>query len=341
MTDRAAARTDFLARTGWASATVTPLPGDASFRRYFRVAEPTRHAMLMDAPPPNEDVRPFMAIASILLGMGYSAPRIYEAEPVAGFLLLEDLGDETYTRVLAKGADERALYALATDLLADLHQRFEPATASHIPDYSDEKLLTEASLLTDWFLPAVLCRPVPDDVRAEYLGLWAEHLHLARSGPDTLVLRDYHIDNLMLLPDRAGLAACGLLDFQDAVIGPAAYDLVSLIEDARRDIAPELRQAMRDRYLERVPDTNPDALDLSLAVLGAQRHAKVIGIFCRLALRDGKPLYVRHLPRLFRLIERSLRHPALARLEHWMNRHIPAALRTIPERLAAMPGASA
>jgi len=154
--------------------------------------------------------------------------------------------------------------------------------------------------------------------------------------PASLVLRDYHIDNLMRL-DRPGLAACGLLDFQDAVIGPVAYDLVSLIEDARRDVPADLRAAMRARYLTRRPGIDAEALDRAVAVLGAQRHAKVIGIFCRLAMRDGKPGYLHHLPRLWRMIARSLGHPDLRPMERWMDRHVPPDLRKAPDLAAAAP----
>lgn len=335
MTDllRAGRRTEFLAAAGWDAVQAEALPGDASFRRYFRLGDGMRRAMLMDAPPPQEDVRPFQHVARLLHGLDYSAPRILAADPEAGFLLLEDLGDATYTRVMAAGADESALYILATDLLVDLHQRFDDASGSGLPTYSDERLLTEAALLVDWFLPEATGMPVPDAVKADYLDLWHQVLPLARATPETLVLRDYHIDNLMWLPDRPGLKACGLLDFQDAVIGPAAYDLVSLIEDARRDIDPDLKSLCRARYLAGRPDLAAADLDLSLAVLGAQRHAKVIGIFCRLMRRDGKPVYLSHLPRLWRLIGESLAHPALKDLAGWLDRTVPPALRGIPESL--------
>ncbi len=329
MSPRDALREAFLAGHGWAGCRAEALPGDASFRRYFRLRHGGSEAMLMDAPPPRENVRPFLAVAGLLHALDCSAPRIFAADIESGFLLLEDLGDATYTRLIAAGADEVPLYALAVDLLADLHDRFDLGAAHGVPAYCDEKLLFEASLLTDWFLPAATGRPTPPESRAAYLAAWRALLPLARSVPDSLVLRDYHIDNLLLLP-RPGLAACGLLDFQDAVIGPVAYDLVSLIEDARRDVSPALRQAMRDRYLAARPSIDAAALDLSMAVLGAQRHAKVIGIFCRLAMRDGKPVYLHHLPRLWRMLARSLGHPALAGMERWMDRVIPPDLRRTP-----------
>jgi N-acetylmuramate 1-kinase len=293
-------RAEFLAGAGWGRAKLVPLPGDASARHYFRLIDRGRAAMLMDAPPP-EDVARFVRIARLLHTLDYSAPLILAADPAAGFLVLEDLGDRTYTRVIESGGDEEALYGLATDLLADLHDRFNPHGAYGVPAFSEDVMLEGVGRFLLWFLPSATGAPVADAVAAEFAAIWRRTLPLARIGPETLVLRDYHIDNLMLLEARPGLAACGLLDFQDAMIGPIAYDLVSLLEDARRDVPDPVRAAMRRRYLARRPGVDPAGFDQTLAVLGAQRHTRIIGTFCRLHLRDGKPGYLRHLPRLWRL----------------------------------------
>ena len=334
MSEREGKRLAFIAAAGWADATITALPGDASFRRYFRLAGHQGRTMLMDAPPPQEDVRPFQMIAAILAELDFSAPDIHAADPEAGFLLLEDLGDSTYTRLIAAGHDEAALYRLAGDTLAALHDRFEPARDRAVPPYSDAVFLREAALLTDWYLPEIAGAATPEAVRDDYLTRWAEVLQHARDVPASLVLRDYHIDNLMLLPDRDGVRACGLLDFQDALIGPVTYDIVSLIEDARRDVTPEVVDAVVERYLAAHPEIDRAAFERSLAILGAQRHAKVIGIFCRLMRRDGKPVYLKHLPRLWRLLERQLAHPVLAPLRDWFDTTIPPMLRGIPAGLA-------
>ncbi len=333
MSDRERRRMEFLAGAGWGRAKLEALPGDASARRYFRLADQGRRAMLMDAPPP-EDVGRFTRIARLLHRFDYSAPLILAADAEAGFLVLEDLGDRTYTKLIDSGGDEEALYGLAIDLLADLHERFDPDAAHGVPPYSDEILLEEAGRFILWFLPAATGAAVPDAAAAEFTELWRRVLPLARAVPDSLVLRDYHMANLMLLDERTGLQACGLLDFQDAVIGPITYDLVSLVEDARRDVSAPVRAVMCDRYAARRPQIDRAALDCSVAVLGAQRHTKVIGLFCRLCIRDGKPGYLRHLPRLWRLLETSLAHPALAELEGWMARHVPAPLRRIPAVLS-------
>jgi aminoglycoside/choline kinase family phosphotransferase len=231
---------------------------------------------------------------------------------------------------LNQGADEAELYALAVDLLVALHQRFKAAQAPFLPPYDETRLLNEAALLVDWFLPAVTGRPTEPALRESYLALWRRLLPLAEGAPATLVLRDYHVDNMILLPERADVARCGLLDFQDAVLGAASYDLVSLLEDARRDITPAIVDAMMERYLAAFPALDRAAFLASYAMLGAQRNCKIVGIFTRLCVRDNKPHYLTHIPRVWRLIEHDLRHPALAPLGDWLDRHVPASLRRIP-----------
>lgn len=332
MTNRESAIDAFLEGAGFGAAHRHPLPGDASFRRYVRLTGGPEPVLLMDAPPDREDVRPFIAVARHLAGLGFSAPRILAARPDDGLVLVEDFGDDTFTRLLAKGADERALYELAVDLLVALHRLPEARTTGiAVPIYDDERLLAEAQLLTEWYAPAVLGGPLDDAAVREYEALWRAAFPLARCVPDTLVLRDFHVDNLMRLPARAGVGACGLLDFQDAVIGPVAYDVVSLLGDARRDLAPGLRDAMTERYLAAFPEWDRAAFEAACAVLSAQRNAKIIGIFTRLLKRDGKPVYLRHIPRVWRLLEADLAHPALTPLRTWFAKHLPPEARRVPE----------
>ena len=331
MAEREAAIAAFLSASGWGDAKRQPLAGDASFRRYSRLERNGATAMLMDAPPPQEDVRPYLAVALTLRNLGFSAPAILAEEIPTGLLLIEDFGDDTYTRLLARKADEAELYALAIDVLVALHRGFAREAAPGLPPYDDTRLLNEAALLVDWYLPAITGQATPPDLRAGYLELWRGLFAQARTVPSSLVLRDYHVDNLMRIKGRGGLAACGLLDFQDAVLGPVTYDLVSLLEDSRRDIASDLVASMRERYLAAFSDLDHAAFDASFAVLGAQRHCKVIGIFTRLDRRDHKPRYLAHIPRLWRLIDGNLRHPALEPVKHWLSEHIPPELRRIPE----------
>ena len=331
MAERAAQIAAFLTAAGWQDGERRALADDASFRRYERLTQAERRAVLMDAPPPVEDVRPFLAVAALLRRFGLSAPTVFARDEANGLLLLEDLGDGTYTRLLADGADETALYGLAVDVLIHLQRRFDPLAAT-LPPYDEQRLLAEAALLVDWFLPAASGAPPPADWRESYLAAWRQVLPLAAGAAPTLVLRDYHVDNLMLLHERSGVAACGLLDFQDAVIGPASYDLVSLLEDARRDVARDLAAVMIERYLAAFPGVDRAAFMASYAVLGAQRNCKIVGIFTRLWKRDGKPQYLDHLPRVWRLVEQDVRHPALAPVAAWLARHVPPACRVLPSR---------
>jgi hypothetical protein len=308
---------------------VVLLAGDASFRRYYRLGGNGRSAILMDAPPPQEDVAPYIAVSKLLRRLGFSAPEVFAEDRTGGFLLIEDFGDDTYTRLLDRGADEPALYALAIDTLVELQCAVAAQGIPDLPPYDTDRLLAEAALLVDWYAPAALGGLLPQSRRDEYLDLWRSLLPQAAIAEDTLVLRDYHVDNLMLLRDHESVRSCGLLDFQDAVRGPPSYDLVSLIEDARRDIPVELCRQMFERYLAAFPALDRAAFMRSAAILAAQRNCKILGIFTRLWKRDGKPRYLIHLPRVWRLLEQDLAHPALAPIAGWLDRHLPPSARQI------------
>lgn len=320
----------FLAAAGWGGATRGKLADDASFRRYDRVRVNGTDAVLMDAPPDKEDVAPFVTVARSLQGLGLSAPRVLAEDRAKGFLLLEDLGDATYTRVLADGGDETALYALAIDTLIALHRRYDVEGGAAVPDYSAELLLNEATLFIDWYWPEIKGAPCPDQERDTFRALWRAAL-AELSGPKSLVLRDYHVDNLMHLPDREGVAACGLLDFQDAVIGSVAYDVVSLLEDARRDVPRDLAERMIARYLEAFPAIDAVEFRRAYAILGTQRATKIVGIFTRLYRRDGKPGYPKHVPRTWRWLAGGLDHPVMANLKEWYDAAFTAEERRAPE----------
>src|SRR5665213_1316588 len=335
MAERAALIAEFLAGAGWGDATRRPLAMDASFRRYERLTRGEDRAILMDAPPPQEDVRPFLAVQRLLAALDLSVPAIYAEQREHGLLLLEDFGDGTYTRLLAAGEPEEPLYALAIDVLAALHQGIIRVSFDMLPAYDTVLFLDEAVRFVDWYPRLVAGHAAPADLRADYLDAWRAVLPAADRAPATLVLRDYHVDNLMRLDGRAGVAACGLLDFQDAVRGPASYDLMSLLEDERRDVAPALRARMIERYLAAIPALDRDGFLVSCAVVAAQRHAKNIGQFARLHLRDGKSQYLVHIPRMWRLLEGNLRHPALAPVRAWFDASVPPAWRRVPEQVSA------
>lgn len=330
MTEREQRIQRFLTQQGWGQARRSKLAGDASFRRYDRLlADDGRRAVLMDAPPPEEDVRPFVKIENHLVDLGYSAPRLLAADVEAGLLLLEDLGDDTFTRLLAAGESESNLYRLAVDQLIDLHGKGPKAIPGGLAPYDDQRLLNEALLLCDWYAKDLA--PLTTAARDDYSALWSELFPIARAVPETLVLRDFHVDNLLRLDGRTGVAACGLLDFQDAVAGPVTYDLMSLLEDARRDVEPALIATLRTHYLRAFPQIDVQAFDASWAVLAAQRHAKVVGIFTRLCRRDGKPGYLHHIPRVWRLLEKALAHPQMASLKGWFDHHLPPCNRGVPK----------
>ena len=321
----------FLASAGWAEAQHCTLAEDASFRRYERVSKGSERAVLMDAPPDREDVRPFLLIARKLQECGYSAPIILAEDVECGFLLLEDLGDETFSRLLDGGTRPEELYTLAVDLLIDLHRRpAHDVIPSGLLPYDNALFEKEAALLTEWYLPSVLPKSSNENAFALYREIWRALLPRARGVPETLVLRDFHVDNLIRVGMRDGIAACGLLDFQDAVKGPVTYDLISLLEDARRDVPDSVTKAIRTRYLKAFPDLDETLFDCSCAILGAQRHCKVLGIFTRLRDRDGKVSYLEHVPRVWRLLERAVMHPALGELKAWLDEYVPTDHRVVP-----------
>ena len=301
---------EFLERHGYGSAVRTALAGDASARRYERLHGGPEPAILMRCPP-QISVEPFLHVAEWLHRWRLSAPQVRAADAESGHVLLEDLGDDLFSRVLARGGDERALYEAAVDLLMFLQSCPPP---DRLPAYDDAWLLREASLLPEWYAP----QAPADDYRA----IWQDLLPHARVGGDGFVYVDYHADNLLWLPGREGHARIGLLDFQDARLGPPAYDLVSLLEDARRDVPPALAEAMIERYLAARPDLDSQAFRAAYALLGAQRNAKILGLFSRLARRDGKPAYLALLPRVAGHLKRDLEHPLLAPLRAWCDLHL-------------------
>ncbi|OYX63692.1 MAG: aminoglycoside phosphotransferase [Novosphingobium sp. 32-60-15] len=307
----------FLNKAGWVGATIEPLPGDASFRRYFRIRRSTGTAMLMYAPPPNEDPEPFIRSARWLESNGMRAPIILAEQAGDGFVLLEDFGEVRMREYLdAWPQDEEEIYRVAIDALIKL-RGLPPGPFTN---YTLAEYQREARLFTEWYVPA---RELYVDGRG-WGTAWDEALAplLARQRPGVTVLRDYHAENVMLL---GGLDSQGLLDFQDALVGHAAYDLVSLLQDARRDVSPGLEAKMLDYYLAQTGEGEDFRADY--ARLGAQRNAKIVGIFVRLWKRDGKPRYLDYIPRVWAALERDLAHPALAPVRAWFDANIPADVR--------------
>ena len=315
----------FLKAAGWAAAERSLLAGDASFRRYDRLKMADRTAVLMDAPPPMENVGPFLTIARLLHGLGFSTPDVLAEDREHGLLLLEDLGDDTYTRLLRKGHDERSLYELAIDALIQLRQRIPADAVAALPGFDIARNLREVSLLLDWYWPAIKGSAAPDDVRAEFEAAWRAVLPNMWVAGKTLTLYDFHVDNLLLLPGRAGFTACGLLDFQDAIAGPVPFDLASLLEDVRRNVSPALASAMIDRYLAGNPDLSRADFLTAYAASAAQRNTRIVGTFARLLRRDSKPAYQGYMPRVWELLNQDIAHPLMAPVAAWFDRHLPKA----------------
>jgi aminoglycoside/choline kinase family phosphotransferase len=320
---------DFLATCGWQGADILPLAGDASFRRYFRVVEGNRSAVLMDAPPPHEDPRPFVAVAEWLASVGLSAPEILARDLDRGLLLLGDFGDWRLREWLDDNpAAERELYQVATDVLVHLHRH---APMPGLPVHGLDQWLEELKLFTDWYCPAVGL-----DVDAQaYADAWVQVLAPVAGdglGPVT-VLRDYHAENIMLVEGRGGVAHLGLLDFQDALSGHPAYDLASVLEDARRDVPLEIERAMIDRYI--AATGYGKAFETAYWALAAQRNTRILGVFTRLWKRDDKPHYRRFQPRMWGLLERDLAQPGIEPVRAWFDANVSPDYRRDPWREAA------
>ncbi|SFC81574.1 aminoglycoside phosphotransferase family protein [Tropicimonas isoalkanivorans] len=317
---RQAARDAFLRRAGWGGAEAAPLAGDASTRRYERLARGAETAILMDAPPDRgNDVEPFVRIAGHLTSFGLSAPRVLAEDRAEGFLLLEDLGDALLARLVAETpADETALYAAATDLLVALHRHPAPPD---LPRPGPKDMAQAVDLALTWYAPG--CGRETSAAEVERcVALVAQALADLPVEAPVVALRDFHAENLIWLPERSGPAKVGLLDFQDAFAGRRAYDLVSLLEDARRDVPPPVRAAMIDRYIA-ASGCDADAFRLSADVVAAQRNLRILGVFARLAMHFGKPKYVDLIPRVWAHLQGDLAHPALAELAAFLADTLP------------------
>ena len=349
-TERILAIRRFLERSDFGRAERRRIQGDASTRAYERLNRDGATYILMNSPkrpdgPPvrsgkpysaiahlAENVTPFVAMALALRARGFSAPAIFSADRSAGLLVIEDLGEE----LVVDGdppAPIQSRYEMATDLLAELHQEslqetlpVEPGVNYQLPRYDMDAFLIEAELLLDWYLPKLGAR-ISETKRDSYRVLWREALLPMTSGEQTWVLRDFHSPNLLWLPEREGTARVGLLDFQDALLGPAAYDVASLLQDARVDVPETMEIGLLSRYTRARRSANADfdapAFARAYATLAAQRASKILGIFARLERRDHKPQYLRHLPRVWAYLQRSLAHPALAPLAAWYRANVP------------------
>ncbi len=329
---RAEARTAFLAAVGWSAATRRHLAGDASARAYERVTLGGVQAVLMDAPPGcGDDAGDFQRIAAHLAGLGLSPPRVLEADLAQGFLLIEDLGDDLFPAVVARdpGA-EPAIYAAAAEVLARVQAAPAPPD---LPDLTAAEWAASAAVAAEVYARAAGAAAEAGPLVAALEAALAAHA----DGPRVLILRDYHAGNLLWLPGRAGPARVGLLDFQLAQMGQPEYDLVSLVQDARRDVGPAAEAAALAAFAAARGVTAAES-EAALAVLGALRALRILGVFARLCVAGGKPQYLPHLPRVWGQLQRNLGHPALARLAAACRLVLPEPTGDVIERIRAQCG---
>ncbi|ABS61758.1 aminoglycoside phosphotransferase [Parvibaculum lavamentivorans DS-1] len=346
----------FLASAGWAAAERRPLAGDASTRRYERLSLNGRPAVLMDWPSgPDapvvpgraaysriahlaEDCRPFVAIGEHLRRLGLAAPEIYAADLERGLLLLEDLGDNVYGELIARGAGPSGekldeLYRAGIETLLRLQSVPAPAmlpvgdgSEHKVPHFDESVYRAELDVILDWYFPVVLKDEASPSMREDYHALWTSLRAMVDAGVPTLFLRDYHSPNMLWLGDRAGAARVGLIDYQDALIGNRAYDVVSFLQDARRDVPVEREQAMLAHYVAQanaeLQGFDEEQFRASYATLGAERALRLIGLWPRLLKRDGKPQYMAHMPRTMDYLRRNLAHPALSDLRLWLDANV-------------------
>jgi len=342
---------EFLDEAGYLDAGRKRMAGDASTRSYARLIRDDGVFILMNAPKrPDgapvyggksysaavhlaEDVKPFVAIANGLRAQGISAPAIHHADLDAGFLITEDFGTEG----VIEGSPPAPMverYQAATDMLAVLHGKALPDRLPLLPhqDYAipvfdTEALLIEVGLMPEWYLPDRDAAP-GEVLQAEFFAMWRELLESIEAAPRTWVLRDFHSPNMIWLPAREGINQVGVIDFQDTVLGSAAYDVVSLLQDARIDVPEQIELAMLTRYIKArlaaEPDFDPAAFAEIYAIMSAQRNTRLLGTFARLNRRDGKPHYLKHQPRIWTYLTRSLAHPRLAAFRDWYERYVPA-----------------
>jgi len=316
--------TEFLKHSGICDLKLLPLADDCSFRRYYRVQTKTNNLVVMDAPPDKEEVNPFIQMSDLLNKLGFSAPKILDKDVQNGFLLLEDFGNETYTKALSDSSRETNLYENAIDVLIEMHNLKSLEEKIDLPFYDQKKLQNELSLFIDWYLEGRLRLDISEKEKRRFFEAWRQCFTYIESCKKVLVLRDYHVDNLMVLAERDGVRRCGLLDFQDAVIGPASYDLVSLLQDSRRNISDEITLLMLDRYFDGVEGVNSrNNFMRSYYILGTQRALKVFGIFTRQDILYRNSKYLIHLPRLWRYTLANLQFKALGEIRGWLDKNVP------------------
>jgi N-acetylmuramate 1-kinase len=297
-----------------------PILADASLRNYYRLIIDDKSYILMDCPPDYTCIKPFIKVAEFLRISGLSAPEIYHTDDTNGFLLLEDFGDLSVCKYINNNPDRTdQIYKLIVALLSTLRSTAIP---NDLPIYSDELLLSELKLYTDWYIPYVTGKKLNSKDESEYFDIWKQIIEKLPDISPSIVLRDFHVENMLVL-NRAGISAVGLIDFQDALIGSPIYDLVSVLEDARIDVSKETASKFIDYYADSTPEISKNDILLSYHILGAQRNSRILGVFARKFLQDNNPNYLQYIPRVLSYLNNDLSHPALTSLRLWVEKNLP------------------
>ena len=309
-----------------------PIKADASYRRYERIIQSDGKTFIfMDAPPDKEKTLPFISVARFLNDNGFSAPSIIKSDIENGFILLEDFGDESFTKVLSENSSlsnkvtETEMYENAIDTLISLHN--VSYIDSGLENYDDSILIKESLRFIEWYVSIINGEKLSKIVQEEFVIILKHLISSTRSIPKVVVLRDFHVDNLMFLENRSGIKKVGLLDFQDAVVGSAAYDIVSLLEDARRDVSPQLADHLISRYLKSFPKIHRKDFQAAYSIFGIQRNLKIIGFCAAQAAKHKNPYYLSLLPRVWRYINQDLKHPLLLPMKNWLTKVLPAQMK--------------
>ena len=331
-TAREALKISFLENNGLDQIQRIRLKGDASHRQYERIIKNNGETLiLMDAPPEKEKIIPFMQVAEFLLNNDLSAPKIMEHDIPNGFMLLEDFGDDVFSSVLSGNSsisaeiNETKMYEKAIDALIHLHKI--PTNSINLSKYDESMMVRESNLFIDWYISVLNGERINKSVQEEFNVILKHLLSYTKGFSEVVVLRDYHAENLMWLNDNIGHRKVGLLDFQDAVIGSPIYDLVSLLEDARRDVNPQLVEHLISRYLKAFPNYSRKDFQTAYSILGLQRNLKIVGIFARQAAKNKNPYYLSLLPRVWRHINNDLRHPLLLPMKNWLSKLVPTQMK--------------
>ncbi|WP_010298819.1 aminoglycoside phosphotransferase family protein [Candidatus Odyssella thessalonicensis] len=311
-----------LAEHGFSHATISFLAGDASPRKYFRLQQDKGTAVLMDTPV-SQRPEQFVRIANLLREQGFSTPQIIGQNIKDGYLLLEDLKDATFTKVIKADTQQMPrLYELATTTLITLIQAF-PFKPDDLEDYSEQQFLEGILLFTHWCFPACHGYSLKAAAQQEFKDLWSQIFKELDSLPKTVMLRDFHVDNLIHLEERSGIQACGLLDFQDAQWGPMVYDFMSLIDDVRITLPSPIEDACWTSYSQAFPMFKKGTRERALAhMMSTSRLLRILGVFTRLARQDGKRHYLNYMPRVWELLDKNLRLPELSQLHNWFTKYV-------------------